>query len=62
MIMDLDQNLDHGPKTQTISSDPSSHTPLPIILHNQAAKHLAALSGSPQLTTSGGRNISDLKA
>ena len=25
--MDLDQNLDHGPKTQVISSDPSSHAP-----------------------------------
>jgi hypothetical protein len=27
MIIDLDQNLDHGPKTQVISSDPSSHAP-----------------------------------
>ena len=25
--MDQDQNLDHGPKTQVISSDPSSHAP-----------------------------------
>jgi hypothetical protein len=25
--MDLDQTLDHGPKTQVISSDPSSHAP-----------------------------------
>jgi hypothetical protein len=62
MIMDLDQNLDHGPKTQTISSDPSSHTPLPIILRNQAAKHLAALSGRADLTTSDGNRIADLKA
>jgi hypothetical protein len=62
MIMDLDQNLDLGPKTPTISSDPSSHTPLPIILRNQAAKHLAALTGQAHLTPrDGGKRISDLK-
>ncbi len=60
--MDLDQHLDRGPKTQTISSDPSGHSPLPDILRNQAAKHLAAFPGRTQLTTSDGRNSSDLKA
>jgi hypothetical protein len=54
-IVDQDQNLDQSLKTEAIPSDPSGHSPLPGILRSQAAKHLAALSGSTQLTTSDGR-------
>jgi hypothetical protein len=61
-IMDRDQDLDQSLKTEAIPSDPSRRRPLPGIQRIQAAKHLAALSGRTQLTTSDGRNISDLKA
>jgi hypothetical protein len=57
-----DQNLDQSPKLEAVPSDPSGYSPLPVILRNQAARHLAALSGSMQQTISGGRNISDLRA
>jgi RepB DNA-primase from phage plasmid len=50
------------PSPQAIPSDPSSHTPLPVILRSEAAKHLAALSGRTPLTAPDGGNISDLKA
>lgn len=33
--MDLGKNLDHGPKTQAISSDPSSHAPHEHPSHNE---------------------------
>ncbi len=46
---------------QAIPSDPSGHTPLPIIQRSEAAKHLAALTGRTQLTTPDGGNIGDLK-
>jgi hypothetical protein len=62
MIMDQDQTLDQSPNALANSANPTDHTPLPVILRNQAARHLAALSGRTQLTTSDGRNISDLKA
>jgi len=60
--MDQDQRLDQIPNAKVIPSNSSSHTTLPNVLRSQAARHLAALSGSTQRITSDGRNICDLKA
>jgi uncharacterized protein YueI len=35
--MDQDQKLDQSLKTEAIPSDTSGHSPLPIVLHSQAA-------------------------
>jgi hypothetical protein len=49
------------PSPQAIRAERSSHSPFPNILHSEAAKHLAALTGRRHLTTPDGGNVSDLK-